>query len=87
MHRPWKAGKALRAPTANGSGSCATPAREFVQSTAYFGPVSQDWILASAKRRTMPDGTFGGAIVIGVPVSSLVYSLDRTDLPEAAKSR
>jgi two-component sensor histidine kinase len=58
---------------------------QFVQSTAYFGPVSQTWILASAKRRTNPDGTFAGAIVIGVPVSSLAYSLDRTDLPEGSE--
>ncbi len=55
---------------------------DFVQSTAYFGPVTQQWILASAKRRSGPNGAFGGAYVIGVPVSSLAYSLDRSGLPK-----
>ncbi|HVY90091.1 MAG TPA: sensor histidine kinase [Hyphomonadaceae bacterium] len=53
----------------------------FVQSTAYYGPVSKTWILASAKRRSNADGSFAGAFVLGTPVSSLVQSLDRTGLP------
>jgi two-component sensor histidine kinase len=57
----------------------------FIQSTAYFGPVSRQWILASAKRRTGPDNSFAGAIVIGVPVNSLIYRLDRTGLPEGSE--
>jgi two-component sensor histidine kinase len=55
---------------------------EFVQSTAYFGPVSKTWILSTAKRRTSPDGAFAGAVVLGAPVSALAYSLDRSDLPK-----
>jgi two-component sensor histidine kinase len=58
---------------------------DVVQSTAYFGPVSQTWILASAKRRANPDGSFAGAIVLGVPVASLAYSLERGDLPEGGE--
>jgi two-component sensor histidine kinase len=57
----------------------------FIQSTAYFGPVSREWILASAKRRSNADGTFAGALVIGVPVNSLVYRLDRSGLPEGSE--
>lgn len=57
----------------------------FIQSTAYLGPISKEWILASAKRRNNPDGTFGGALVIGVPVNSLVYRLDRAGLPEGSE--
>jgi two-component sensor histidine kinase len=57
----------------------------FIQSTAYFGPVSKEWILASAKRRTDTDGSFAGALVIGVPVNSLVYRLDRSGLPEGSE--
>ena len=57
----------------------------FIQSTAYFGPVSRQWILASAKRRTGPDNSFAGAMVIGVPVNSLIYRLDRTGLPEGSE--
>jgi two-component sensor histidine kinase len=55
--------------------------KTFVQSTAYYGPVSKQWILASAKKRTNPDGSFAGALVIGAPVDALVYRLDRTGLP------
>lgn len=55
--------------------------QDYIQSTAYYGPVSKQWVLASAKRRSKPDGSFDGALVIGVPVSSLVYSLDRSGLP------
>jgi two-component sensor histidine kinase len=58
---------------------------EFVQSAAYYGPVSKQWVLASAKRRNNPDGSFAGAFVIGVPVDSLVYRLDRTGLPEGSE--
>ena len=57
----------------------------FIESTAYYGPVSKQWILASAKRRTNPDGSFAGAFVLGVPVDSLVYRLDRTGLPEGSE--
>jgi two-component sensor histidine kinase len=55
--------------------------KTFVQSTAYYGPISKQWILASAKKRTNPDGSFAGALVIGAPVDALVYRLDRTGLP------
>jgi two-component sensor histidine kinase len=57
----------------------------FIQSTGYYGPVSKQWILASAKRRLNPDGSFAGAFVLGVPVESLVYRLDRGGLPEASE--
>jgi two-component sensor histidine kinase len=57
----------------------------FVQSAAYLGPVSKQWILASAKRRTNPDGSFAGAFALGVPVDALVYRLDRTGLPEGSE--
>jgi two-component sensor histidine kinase len=55
--------------------------QDFIQSAAYYGPVSKTWILASAKRRSNSDGSFGGALVIGAPVSSLVLGLNRTGLP------
>jgi two-component sensor histidine kinase len=55
--------------------------KTFVQSTAYYGPVSRQWILASAKKRTNPDGSFAGALVIGAPIDALVYRLDRAGLP------
>lgn len=54
---------------------------DFVQSTAYYGPVSQQWIIASARRRNNPDGSFAGAYVLGVPVNSLVRQLERSGLP------
>ncbi|HEX5005571.1 MAG TPA: cache domain-containing protein, partial [Hyphomonadaceae bacterium] len=57
----------------------------FIQSSAYLGPVSKQWILASAKRRTDAAGAFAGAFVLGVPVDSLVYRLDRTGLPEGSE--
>lgn len=53
----------------------------FIQSDAYSGPVLKEWILASAKRRNNPDGSFAGALVIAVPIDSLIYRLDRADLP------
>lgn len=56
-----------------------------VQSTAYYGPISKTWILATAKRRSKPDGSFDGAMVLGAPISSLVYSLDRSGLPEGSE--
>jgi len=59
--------------------------KTFVQSTAYYGSVSKQWILASAKKRTNPDGSFAGALVIGAPVDALVYRLDRTGLPEGSE--
>ncbi len=57
----------------------------FVQSTAFFGSVLKQWVLASAKRRTTPDGSFAGAFAIGVPIESLVYRLDRTSLPPGSE--
>ena len=59
--------------------------KTFVQSTAYYGSISKQWILASAKKRTNPDGSFAGALVIGAPVDALVYRLDRTGLPEGSE--
>src|SRR5690606_21830853 len=58
----------------------------FVISEAYFGPIAKEWILASAKRRTNPDGSFAGAIVLGTPIESLIYRLDRASLPESSES-
>jgi two-component sensor histidine kinase len=54
----------------------------FVQSAAYYGPITRKWILASAKRRETADHQFNGALVIGVPVGELAFSLDRTGLPQ-----
>jgi two-component sensor histidine kinase len=54
----------------------------YVQSAAVRSPATQDWTLAAAKRLTTPDGKFDGALAIGVPISSLVYRLDRTGLPK-----
>ena len=56
---------------------------DFVQSTAYYGPVSQQWIIASARRRNNPDGSFAGAYVLGVPVNSLVRQLERSEIGRA----
>ncbi len=55
---------------------------EFVQSTAYYGALSKQWIVASAHRRSNPDGSFAGAYVLGVPVDSLLRQLERTGLPQ-----
>jgi two-component sensor histidine kinase len=57
----------------------------FTQSAAYYSPVSRQWILASAMRRTNPDGSFAGAFVLGVPIDSLVYRLDRAGLPKGSE--
>ncbi len=59
--------------------------KEFVQSTAYYGPISEQWIIASARRRSNEDGSFAGAFVLGVPVNSLVRQLGRTGLPEGTE--
>ena len=53
---------------------------DFVQSTAYYGPVSKQWVIASARRRNNPDGSFAGAYVLGVPVNALVRQLEREGL-------
>ncbi len=53
---------------------------ESVQSTAYYGPVSRQWIIATARRRANPDGTFAGAFVLGVPVNALARQLERAGL-------
>lgn len=58
---------------------------DFVQSAAYYGDVSKQWVLAAAKKRTKPDGTFAGALVIGVPIDSLVFRLERTGLPAGSE--
>jgi len=55
---------------------------DIVQSTAYYGPVSQQWVIATAKKRTTPDGAFDGAYVLGVPVNSLARQLERAGLPK-----
>lgn len=60
----------------------STTPTEFVQSAAYYGPVSKQWIIASAYRRSHPDGSFAGAYVLGVPVNSLLRQLERTGLPK-----
>lgn len=57
----------------------------YVQSAAYVGPVTKVWLLASAKRRSAADGSFAGAFVVGVPISSLVFTLDRAGLPEGSE--
>jgi len=54
----------------------------FVQSAATQSLVSKEWTLAVAKRRETAAGKFDGALVIGVPIASLVFSLDRTGLPK-----
>ncbi len=55
---------------------------DVVQSTAYYGPVSQQWVIATAKKRTTADGAFDGAYVLGVPVNSLARQLERAGLPK-----
>jgi len=54
---------------------------DFVQSTAYYSPVSKQWIIAAARRRVGANGGFAGAYVLGVPVNSLVRQLERSGLP------
>lgn len=58
---------------------------ETVQSTAYYGPVSHQWIIATARRRANADGSFAGAFVLGVPVNSLVRQLERAGLSNDAE--
>ena len=55
---------------------------EIVQSTAYYGPVSHEWIIATGRRRSNADGSFNGGFVLGLPVNSLVRQLERTGLPK-----
>ncbi len=55
--------------------------QKYIQSSAFMGPVTQSWVIAVAKRREAADGSFAGASLIGVPVSSLAFSLDRSGLP------
>lgn len=55
---------------------------DVVQSTAYYGPISQEWVIATARKRKTADGAFDGAYVLGVPVNSLVRRLERTGLPK-----
>jgi two-component sensor histidine kinase len=55
---------------------------ETVQSTVYPGRVTKVWVMAVARRRQTASGAFDGAMVLGVPVTSLTFSLDRTGLPE-----
>ena len=55
---------------------------DFVQSTAYYGTITKQWIIASARRRSNPDGSFAGAYVFGVPVNSLIRQLARAGLPK-----
>jgi len=80
-------GKVLCTTQEGGQGSTAAATRAWfkelrdtqassVQSTAYYGPVSQQWLIATAKRRSNADGGFAGAYVLGVPVASLVRQLD-----------
>ncbi|RYG31888.1 MAG: hypothetical protein EON93_12200, partial [Burkholderiales bacterium] len=53
---------------------------DIVQSTAYYGPISQQWLIATAKKRTDADGAFNGGYVLGVPVNSLARQLVRSGL-------
>lgn len=53
----------------------------YVQSSAYVGSVTKLWLIASARKRFNADGSFAGALVAGVPLSSLVFTLDRAGLP------
>ncbi len=55
---------------------------ETVQSTAFPGRVTQGWLMAVARRRQNLVGAFDGALVLGVPVTSLTFSLDKSGLPD-----
>ncbi len=55
---------------------------ETVQSTANYGPVSREWIIVTAKRRNNSDGSFAGALVLGLRVNSLARLLERAGLPK-----
>jgi two-component sensor histidine kinase len=58
---------------------------ESVQSTAYFGSVSHQWIIATARRRVDAEGRFAGAFVLGVPIDALVRQLEREGLAKGAE--
>ncbi len=58
---------------------------QFAQSSAYVGSISRAWLLASARKRVSANGEFAGALVVGVPLSSLVLTLDRQNLPHNAE--
>jgi two-component sensor histidine kinase len=58
---------------------------DFVQSAANFGTITKLWMITSAKRRRNPDGSFAGALALSAPVESLIYRLDRTDIPEGSE--
>ena len=86
-----KAGAVLCTTQAGAEGSTTAGTRDWfkrlrdtsadvVQSTAYYGSVSQQWVIATAKKRTTADGAFDGAYVLGVPVNSLVRQLERVGL-------
>lgn len=53
-----------------------------VQSTAIAGAATGKWTIASAKRRTKPDGSFNGALVLGTPIDALVVHLESLNLPK-----
>lgn len=53
-----------------------------VQSTAIAGAATGKWNIASAKRRTKPDGSFNGALVLGTPIDALVVHLENLNLPK-----
>ena len=52
-----------------------------VQSTALFGVATRQWTIASARRRSKPDGSFGGALALGTPINALVAHLENANLP------
>ena len=52
-----------------------------VQSTAIIGAATGKWTIASAKRRSRPDGSFDGALVLGMPIDALVAHLESPNLP------
>jgi two-component sensor histidine kinase len=58
---------------------------DVVQSAAVYGAVSQQWMMTTAKRLNNPDGSFAGALVLGAPVDSMVYRLERNDLPKGSE--
>lgn len=53
-----------------------------VQSTALVGATTGKWTIASARRRSKPDGSFNGALVLGTPINTLVAQLENPNLPE-----
>ncbi len=54
---------------------------EITQSAANFGPLSKLWMMTTAKRLRTRDGGFDGALALATPVESMVYRLNRNDLP------